>query len=81
MSALQPFLALRILRRVMAVTLGINLEKTPSYWIPFWDTHEEITGAPCDAARPLWRRLALLSPLESSTGCLDGFSDRLAFRV
>ncbi|CAE7604601.1 casA [Symbiodinium natans] len=54
--------------RVMAVTLGINLEKTPSYWIPFWDTHEEITGAPCDAARPLWRRLALLSPLESSTG-------------
>ena len=56
----------------MALALGLNLEKTRSYWIPSWDTHVELTGVSCDAARSLWWPLALRAPLQVNTqgsGC------------
>ncbi|CAE7893310.1 casA [Symbiodinium sp. KB8] len=53
-----------LLCRVMALALGINLDKTRSYWIPSWDTHVELTGVPCDTTHSLWRHLALLAPLQ-----------------
>ncbi|CAE7250100.1 casA [Symbiodinium sp. CCMP2592] len=53
--------------RVMALALGINLEKTRSYWIPSWDTHVELTGVSCDTAHSLWWHLALRAPLQVNT--------------
>eukprot|EP00439_Symbiodinium_sp_Y106_P039948 s358_g4.t2 len=53
--------------RVMALALGLNLEKTRSYWIPSWDTHVELTGVSCDTARSLWWHLALRAPLQVNT--------------